>query len=158
MSNKELTPAQQKLIEYKKKISFFKNMTQNAIVDITKNVRFIRYEEGEMVFEQGSFDQDIYLLISGSVELRIKDQKPGGSSKEVVIKLDKGRLFGEMSFITKEPRSATATIGSSGTLILVFNIVEFTGENSSSHIILYKNLVDHLVSNLKDCNARLLSS
>jgi CRP/FNR family cyclic AMP-dependent transcriptional regulator len=62
------------------------------------------YRQGEVIFKEGSHGVAVYIIESGRVEIS-KDVQ----GKNLVIEtLGPGEMFGEMSFIDNEPRSATA--------------------------------------------------
>jgi len=62
------------------------------------------YQDGQTIFEEGSFGDWIYVIESGSVEL----SKTIDRRKVVLEVLKEGEIFGELGFITKAPRTATA--------------------------------------------------
>ncbi len=62
------------------------------------------YSDGEIIFQEGSSGDWIYLLLEGRVEI----YKVIGGKKVVVDILHSGDIFGEVSFVDKKPRSATA--------------------------------------------------
>lgn len=64
-----------------------------------------KYKDGQIIFEEGSSGDWIYVIESGSVEISKKID--GG--KVVFIVLGPGEIIGELGFITKTPRTATAT-------------------------------------------------
>ncbi|CAN2042863.1 Cyclic nucleotide-binding domain-containing protein [Candidatus Magnetomoraceae bacterium gMMP-15] len=62
------------------------------------------YQDGQIIFGEGSSGDWIYVVQKGGVELskKMKD-------KSIIIeKLKEGGVFGELGFIAKTPRSATA--------------------------------------------------
>ncbi len=67
------------------------------------HVRF--FENGETIFRENETGTEMYLIISGVVEIR---KATGPSSSKTLISLAKGDLFGEMAIIEKKPRSASA--------------------------------------------------
>jgi len=62
------------------------------------------YRDGEIIFEEGSFGDWIYEIISGQVEI----SKVIAGKKIVIEVLKPGDVFGELGFITQHPRTATA--------------------------------------------------
>jgi CRP-like cAMP-binding protein len=63
------------------------------------------FQDGQIIFEEGSNGDWIYVVEEGEVEI---SKKVDG--KRVVIEtLKEGDIFGEMAYIDKIPRSATAT-------------------------------------------------
>jgi len=62
------------------------------------------YKDGTVIFDEGSSGDWIYIVLEGKVEI----YKMIGGKKIVVDLLEVGDLFGEVSFIDKQPRSASA--------------------------------------------------
>lgn len=63
------------------------------------------YEDGDIIFREGDNGDWIYVIESGAVEL----SKRVAAKKNVIIDvLDPDDVFGELGFITKSPRTATA--------------------------------------------------
>lgn len=67
-------------------------------------VKVEKYTKGDVIFKEGSYGQVVYLIIKGKVEIA----KMVDGKKIVIETLGSGDLFGEMSFVDSEPRSATA--------------------------------------------------
>ncbi len=64
-----------------------------------------KYKDGDIIFEEGSSGDWIYVVESGAVEI----SKIMHGEKEVLVELGPGEIIGELGFITKMPRTATAT-------------------------------------------------
>jgi uncharacterized protein (TIGR02266 family) len=63
------------------------------------------FKPGDVIFKEGSHGVAVYLINSGRIEI----SKNIEGKKLVVETLGPGEIFGEMSFIDHESRSATAT-------------------------------------------------
>jgi len=63
------------------------------------------YQDGQVIFEEGSNGDWIYVVDEGEVEI----SKKVGGQRIIIETLNEGDVFGEMAYIDKEPRSATAT-------------------------------------------------
>ena len=63
-----------------------------------------KYTDGQIIFEEGSSGDWVYVVASGAVEI---SQKIDGR-KIVIEVLQAGEIFGELGFIAKAPRMATA--------------------------------------------------
>jgi uncharacterized protein (TIGR02266 family) len=62
------------------------------------------YRDGQAIFEEGNSGDWIYVILEGAVEISKAIEE-----KEVVIEILKtGEVFGELGFITKNPRTASA--------------------------------------------------
>ena len=64
-----------------------------------------KYKDGDIIFEEGSSGDWIYVIESGAVEI----SKIMHGEKEVLLELGPGEVIGELGFIAKMPRTATAT-------------------------------------------------
>lgn len=63
------------------------------------------YSDGKVIFTEGSHGDWIYVVEEGAVEISKKD----GERKVVIEVLKPGDLFGELAYIAKIARTATAT-------------------------------------------------
>ena len=73
----------------------------------TKTFHIVQQEnhkDGDVIFDEGSSGDWIYVVMSGEVEIF----KSIRGKKIVVETLHEGDVFGEVSFIDKQPRSAGA--------------------------------------------------
>jgi CRP/FNR family transcriptional regulator, cyclic AMP receptor protein len=73
------------------------------------------FEDGKVIFAEGSNGDWIYVIEEGEVE--ISQNRDG---RRVVIEVLKaGEIFGEIAYISKTPRSATATAKGTTTVGIV---------------------------------------
>ncbi len=62
------------------------------------------YQDGQIVFKEGSSGDWIYMIVSGSVEI----SKQVGDETKIIEVLGPGEVFGELVFIGGFKRTATA--------------------------------------------------
>ncbi len=62
------------------------------------------YQDGQIIFKEGSAGDWIYIIISGSVEI----SKEVAGEKKIIEVLNAGEVFGELGFIGGLKRTATA--------------------------------------------------
>jgi len=62
------------------------------------------YNDGQIIFKEGSSGDWVYIIISGSVEI----SKTVGNEKYIIEILKEGEVFGELGFIGGIKRTATA--------------------------------------------------
>ena len=67
--------------------------------------RYSDYEDGEVIFEEGSTGTEIYFIVYGTVEISCSS----GVMKKTMATLEKGEYFGEMAPLMDDVRSMTAT-------------------------------------------------
>ena len=73
------------------------------------------FAAGTVLFEEGQPGDDMYIVVSGEVELR----RQVGDSERVLAVLPAGEFFGEMAILNGRPRSATAVVRSDARLFVI---------------------------------------
>lgn len=63
------------------------------------------YQDGQVIIEEGSYGDWIYQIDEGAIEI----SKTVDGQKVVIDILQEGEILGELAYITKMPRTATAT-------------------------------------------------
>ena len=81
-----------------------------------------RYRKSEVIFEEGSSGNEMYLIHSGKVSLTIKQGKAG---KVTLAILEPGDFFGEMALVDDYQRSATATAIEDDTQLIALDKPKF---------------------------------
>ena len=75
----------------------------------------LRVPKGTVIFRQGDPGHEMFVISEGQVRLTIGT---GGIEKEVGL-FGPGEFFGELSLLSEEPRSATATAAEDSTLLVI---------------------------------------
>jgi CRP-like cAMP-binding protein len=83
----------------------FQALGDSEVAAVAQVLRPIHLAPGQVLCRQGDSGESIYLLAAGKVEIRL-DQP--GQEEHVCTILEAGALFGEISPLLGEPRSATA--------------------------------------------------
>ena len=71
----------------------------------------LKLEPGQVIFSSGDGGREMFIVRTGSVDLRIGDT--------LLETVEQGGMFGEMALLDPAPRSATAVAGPDCTLVLV---------------------------------------
>ena len=99
----------------------------------------LAFADGEVVFYEGSSDNELYILLSGAIEIVASY----GTEKETTIAvLESGEIFGEMSHFDDAARSATAR--SKG----ISRLLAFSRENFSLIFQLHPKWTTRLIDGL----------
>ena len=85
------------------RIDFVQAMTAHARHTLAERARFLEFGPGQAVVRQGETGDVLYLVARGDLAVRVKTD---GGEKEVA-RLGRGALFGEMSVLTGDPRTAS---------------------------------------------------
>ena len=98
-------------------------MTESDVGESSPLQRFLRrYRESEVIFEEGSTGDEMYLIHSGRVVLTVKGE---GREPVTLAVLAPGDFFGEMALVDDAPRSATAAAADDDTQLLVLDRSKF---------------------------------
>lgn len=81
----------------------FKGMKLSELKKVVLMGVLREFKQGEVIVQQGTHGREMYLILEGDADVRM-DKK--GSEGSEVKKLTRGDIFGEIGFITGEPRSA----------------------------------------------------
>jgi CRP/FNR family transcriptional regulator, cyclic AMP receptor protein len=73
------------------------------------------FSVGTVLFEEGQPGDDMYIVVSGEIELR----RQVGETERVLAVLPAGEFFGEMAILNGRPRSATAVVRAAARLFVI---------------------------------------
>jgi small-conductance mechanosensitive channel len=100
------------------RIDFVQALSTEARKVLAERARFLEYGPGQAVVRQGEQGDTLYLVARGEVAVRVRIDAGGSVAKEVA-RLGRGALFGEMSVLTGEPRTATVVALDDAALLAV---------------------------------------
>jgi signal transduction histidine kinase len=83
----------------------FVGIPTDLVNNIGSDVNLLRFDSGDVIFEEGEPGDCLYLVIEGSI--RISKMGRGGK-QETLGFISPGNFFGEMALIDGQPRSAQA--------------------------------------------------
>lgn len=90
-----------------KEIPFFQDLAEPELRKLAQVMEEKTYKKGEIIFHEGEDGRALYVLAEGEVEV-VKTMK--GWYKETLAIFKKGRLFGELSFLSGRFHSARARV------------------------------------------------
>lgn len=82
------------------KLSFLEGASRELIHDLCAHLQPVVFMPGEVIVRQGEYGRHVYFVSSGSV--RVED-----GTGAVIRTLGEGDFFGELSLLTRQPRTAT---------------------------------------------------
>ena len=89
-----------------RRVPLFQEMTPALLGELARRLRPVRFRAGHAIFHAGDEGSMLYIVIEGAVKIFI----PSTDGREVLLAiLRTGDVFGEMSLLDDEPRSASAT-------------------------------------------------
>jgi len=149
----KLSKSQEKLVKISEHIYLFQEMHEDEILSVTKNVRFKKFAQGDIILQKGDNSKNIFFILAGKVSAIIPSQT---KEAKIVGNIDSGQMFGEMAFARKKPRSATV-MANEDTTVLIFEINEKKCNRAFCYpfVLLYKNIAYSLANKLDVLNDRV---
>lgn len=120
-----------------KNIAIFEGQADEHLELFAREMKRYEYKAGEMLFQEGDPGDEMYVVVSGTVSIFIKDQ----AGEEVVLtEVKEGSYFGEMSIIDQTSRSAACRVLEDAVL-LALHADDFT----------------HIISTMPDSAAKMMN-
>ncbi len=92
--------------------SLFKGLSRENIKEIISFLKLRKYREGETVIRKGEPGRNLYIIVSGRVEIL-------GDAEVSIAFLGTGEIFGEMSLLSGDPVVATVKVVESAKLLYI---------------------------------------
>lgn len=117
--------AEELILQVLGNVDLFKRVDPQDLLDIARICSARSYRAGEVVFEEESEGDELYIIHKGAVEVLIWTRTPEGKARQTAIHtLWDGRAFGEMVLIGGGTRTATIRCVQDA-LLLVIDRYEF---------------------------------
>jgi CRP-like cAMP-binding protein len=87
-----------------KSLNLFKETPENILADLAPLMKEIEYEKDSVIFKEGETGDSMYIIHQGSIKIH-KDLN-------TLAILSENEVFGELSLLDADTRSATATANS----------------------------------------------
>lgn len=84
-----------------KSLSLFKNTPENILADLAPLMHEREYEQGNLIFKEGETGDCMYIIHKGSIRIH--------KENTTLAILKEKEVFGELSLLDADTRSATAT-------------------------------------------------
>ncbi len=131
-------------------LELFGNLDYLEILELMEHFEERHAAGGEVIFQEGSIGSELYVIVDGSVEIRVKGR--------LLRILEKGSHFGEFALIDLQPRSATIRTREP-THLLVLTLEQFERlkkENPAKALAFYEVIAKRLSLNLREADYLLL--
>ncbi|MFT4171294.1 MAG: cyclic nucleotide-binding domain-containing protein [Rhodocyclaceae bacterium] len=97
-------------------LPIFQGLSPERLEGIARVAMLRRVSRGTAVVLAGDNTDYVYFILNGSLKVVVSDEE----GREVILTmLGQGDLFGEMSVVDEEPRSATVTAVAPGDLVMI---------------------------------------
>lgn len=86
-------------------IPWLMDMQYREVRDLAYYIEGYRLRDGNVLFHEGDDEPYLVIIVSGTMDIIKQDSS---QNPQLVASLKEGKVFGEMSLLDGEPRSATA--------------------------------------------------
>lgn len=148
-------------VEILKHSDLFYNL-QGAQLQQVADLAHLRYARlNEIIFEEGSAGRDLFVIISGTVEISHRNYRHEQKDTEPVVlaTLSHGQSFGEIAFIDKAVREATVKSLDDETRLLQIDanaLMDICETNTALGFILLRNIAKDLAFIIREMDVHML--
>ena len=148
MKESAFLKGQSRLAQQIKMIPFFRPFDGDELTAMLQLCKIVSYDPNELIFKEGEFENKLYFLLSGSVQVT-----KGGNLIAILKK--RGDIFGEMSLFDTEqhPRSATIRARNEATCLIIYSS-ELEKLNTPEHsdflVSMYRLFTHILINRLRE--------
>lgn len=100
-----------------RRVSLFASLTLEQLRVLTTHLREEHFLRGEVIFNEGDFNQELFIIVRGRV--RIVKNYGAPQEERLLTVLEPGDFFGEMAIFEEAPRSATAVTEEEAELLVL---------------------------------------
>lgn len=141
-------PANDDIMERLRNVPAFDALPDRLIREAMTAASIRRYDVGEIIIQEEEFDNQVFFLIFGELEITVKDTVVGTLKRL-------GDIFGEMGVIDGSPRSATITAKKTSLVVSLDDTAIGTlGDMSKifTQAVMYRVFAEVLAVRLRDAN------
>jgi CRP-like cAMP-binding protein len=134
-----------------KDVELFNGLNETDLEQVAAIFIERQLDRGELVAEQGSPGDSLFLVTEGFVEIA-RVGKKGSVDPEVLVNLGEGQIFGEMSLVDQGPRSASVRAISDPTTVQVVTRADFEAlcqKNTHIGYVVMRNIAADLSFKLR---------
>ncbi|MCJ7511338.1 MAG: cyclic nucleotide-binding domain-containing protein [Anaerolineales bacterium] len=121
------------------------------------------FASGQIIFEENSASDELYIILRGEVEILIdpslvSDQPEAVPRPTTIATLRRGQSFGEVALVDQGLRSASARSASHDTLLLVVprdSLMALCGQHPDLGFRLMRNLAAELAVKIRSTDLRM---
>jgi len=135
----------------KRNYLFFSDFEEEEIMEIFKLSAKEGFKPGEVIFEEGSRGNKMFIIIEGRV--RIVSRNKAGVDIEISV-LSDGDCFGEMAILDNSHRSATA-VALEETVVVSINEIVLRVTRPELCLKLYKNIASIVAEKLRRADQKM---
>ena len=139
---------------FKDKLIFF-GLSDEQIKGIAEVAEQQVYNGGELICREGERGDSMFIVLSGKVDV-LKKNREGREVK--LATLSPGAIFGEMTLVNVEPRSATVSAVEEAVVVILKNsaLSDIFMQDRELLIVILINIARILSKRLREANEKLM--
>ncbi|MFT5658836.1 MAG: serine/threonine protein kinase [Gammaproteobacteria bacterium] len=127
-------------------LNFFKQFSDEQINEVVDASEWKDFKKGEVIISEGEKETAFYIIAKGGVEV-VKKEKVIGVMKQ-------GDCFGEIAFITRQPRAATI-VARTHVSLMVVNMSLMEKASLETQLQYYRIFLENLISRLSQATDKI---
>ncbi|MDJ0880321.1 MAG: serine/threonine-protein kinase [Gammaproteobacteria bacterium] len=127
-------------------LKFFKDFSDEQITEVVDASEWYDYKKGELIVSEGEIETSFYIITKGGVEVMKEDV--------VIGRMYQGDCFGEIAFITREPRQASIRARTDVSLMVVSGTL-LEKASVETQLQYYRIFLENLIARLSSATAQL---
>ena len=130
-------------------LAFFKDFSDEQITEVVNASEWKEFEKGNVIITEGEPETAFYIIAKGGVEV-VKNDKVVGLMKQ-------GDCFGEIAFLTRQPRNATIMARTEVSLMSV-SASMMEQASTETQIRYYRIFLENLIARLSQATDKLVEA
>jgi serine/threonine protein kinase len=130
-------------------LAFFKEFSDDQITEVVNASEWKEYQKGKVIVTEGEPETSFYIVAKGGVEM-VKNDKVVGLMKQ-------GDCFGEIAFLTRQPRNATIRARTDVSLMSVSASL-MDQASTETQVRYYRIFLENLITRLSQATDKLVEA
>jgi CRP-like cAMP-binding protein len=145
------------------KVDIFDELDKDRLERISNICVEHRYNQGDLIFEQNTISDGLYIILGGEVDILMDQHDPSGAGSApagatAIARLRRGQSFGEVALVDEGMRTATARAVQPETRLLMLrrvDLMELCHEDYELGFMLMRNLAGDLAMKIRQTDLRM---
>lgn len=130
-------------------LAFFKEFSDEQITEVVNASEWKEFQKGQVIITEGEPETAFYIIAKGGVEV-VKNGKVVGLMKQ-------GDCFGEIAFLTRQPRNATIRARTDVSLMSVSASL-LDQASTETQVRYYRIFLESLITRLSQATDKLVAA
>lgn len=143
----------------KDNIPFFSKLSEDEIKELITDIRFLKYKKDEVILEQGTKSNDIYIILGGKCDVSYRDQTSHDLKEKLrfahIAELSRKDIFGELSAVADIPRTARVSSKMDGTTLLSIQLDMKNSKINDILVKVYQSFLQEVSKKIQEANKKI---